>query len=160
MRHVVITGLGVVAPCGADVPAFWEAVRHGRSAIGPIASFSTEDLEVTIAAEVKAFADAPVFARRAVPMDRFAQFGLAAAREAIADAGIVFDRDLAARTATIVGTAVGGQHAQEENYRRLYGQANGRVHPFVVPRIMANAAASVITMAHGLTGPTFAVSSA
>ncbi|MFQ5972198.1 MAG: beta-ketoacyl-[acyl-carrier-protein] synthase family protein [Alphaproteobacteria bacterium] len=161
MRGVAVTGLGAVSACGNDAAALWGAVHDGRSGIGPIAGFDTADLRIRIAGEVKGFDPETHFdPAHAAVMDRFAQFGVVAARAAISDAGLAFDERARARTATVIGTAVGGQHAQETNYLRLYGKKSSRVHPFVVPRIMANSAASHITMEFGFTGPAFAVTSA
>jgi len=93
-------------------------------------------------------------------MDRVAQFGVVAAREAIAQSGLAFDEELAQRTATIIGTAVGGQTTQDENYVKLYRQGARRLPPFAIPRLMVNAACSQISMHCGLQGPAFTVASA
>ncbi len=161
MRRVVVTGLGVVSALGHTTAAFWSALRAGRSGIGPITAIPSDDLNVKIAAEVKDFDPGDHFAgNRAALLDRFAQFGLVAAREAVAHSGLDFAGGLGARTATIIGTGVGGQNTQDDNYRRLYGERARRLHPFTIPRLMVNAACSHITMEHGLTGPAYAIASA
>ena len=161
MNRVVITGMGVVSPVGCDLEAYWHALVEGRSGIGPITSIPTERLNIRIGAEVKNYVPEKNFDSRAVPLlDRFAQFAVIAARNAVADSGLVFGEELAQETATIVGTGVGGQHTLDDGYYRLYGQNAARLHPFTIPRLMVNAGASQISMDLGLRGPTFAVASA
>ena len=161
MKRVVITGMGVVSPVGNDIDKYWDALVEGRSGIGPITSIPTERLNVRIVAEVKNHKPEQHFDVRALPLlDRFAQFAVIAARQAVADSGIVFGEELSRATATIVGTGVGGQHTLDDGYYRLYGQNAARLHPFTIPRLMVNAGASHITMDLGLRGPTFAVASA
>jgi len=160
-RSVVVTGMGVVSPMGLTLERFWAALTAGRSAIGPITTVPTERLFVKIAAEVKDFDPATCIDPKQLPyMDRFAQFALAAAIDAVRDAGLEFDDALRARTATLIGTGIGGQVAQDDNYRRLYQDNAQRFHPFVVPRVMTNSAASHICIQFGLTGPSFAIASA
>ena len=161
MRRVAVTGIGTISALGHSWPEFRRALAAGRSGIGPLSLVPSDDLVVKIAAEVANYDPATHFDEgRLGLLDRFAQFGLIAAREAIADAGIVFADGLGARTATIVGTGVGGQSTQDESYLRLYGEKARRLHPLTIPRLMVNAAASAITMEFGLTGPAFAVASA
>ena len=161
MRRVAITGIGSISALGQSDAAFRQALRAGRPGIGPLALVPTEELAVKIGAEVEGFDPAAHFEPDHVALlDRFAQFGLIAARQAVTDAGIAFDEALAARTATIVGSGVGGQTTQDDNYFKLYGQKARRLHPFTIPRLMVNAAASAITMELGLTGPAFTVASA
>ncbi len=160
-HRVVITGYGCISPLGPDAETTWQAMREGRSAIGPIANIPTDILNVRIAAEVKAFEPARHFdAKQSVLMDRFAQFALVAAREAIAHSGLSFEGERAERTAAIIGTSVGGQVAIDDSYRKLYGERVPRVHPLTIPRFMVNAAPSHITMEFGITGPAFSVASA
>jgi nodulation protein E len=161
VRRVVITGIGSISALGRGEPEFRQALRAGRPGIGPLSLVPSDDLAVKIGAEVADYDPAAHFEPDQVALlDRFAQFGLIAAREAVADAGITFAGGLAARTATLVGTGVGGQTTQDDNYLRLYGRKARRLHPFTIPRLMVNAAASAITMELGLTGPAFAVASA
>ncbi len=161
MRRVVITGIGSISALGHCDGEFRRALRAGRPGIGQLSLIPTDDLAVKIGAEVAEYDPAAHFDEsRVALLDRFAQFGLIAAREAVTDAGIAFEGGLAARTATIVGTGVGGQTTQDDNYHRLYARKARRLHPFTIPRLMVNAAASAITMELGLTGPAFAVASA
>ncbi len=161
MRSVVVTGLGAISPLGLDVPQTWAALREGRSGIGPITCMSTERLQVKIAAEVHGFEPERVLDPKQIPfMDRFTQLAVSAAGEALLDSGLELDRDVAARTATILGTSIGGQLAQDENYQRLYEQGARRLHPFVVSRVMPSASASHVSIRYGITGPSFCVTSA
>lgn len=161
MNRVVITGIGVVSPVGSDIETYWDALVEGRSGIGPLTTIPTDRLSIRIAAEVKNYVPEENFEIRAVPrLDRFAQFAVIAARNAVADAGLIFNDELAEATATIIGTGVGGQHTLDDSYYRLYGQNAAKLHPFTIPRLMVNAGASQISMDLGLRGPTFAVASA
>jgi len=161
MNRVVITGIGVVSPVGSDIETYWDALVEGRSGIGPLTTIPTDRLSVRIAAEVKNYVPEENFEIRAVSrLDRFAQFAVIAARNAVADAGLIFNDELAEATATIIGTGVGGQHTLDDSYYRLYAQNAAKLHPFTIPRLMVNAGASQISMDLGLRGPTFAVASA
>jgi nodulation protein E len=161
MNRVAITGIGVVSPVGSDLETYWDALVAGRSGIGPLTSIPTNRLSTRVAAEVKNHVPETHFEARTLPLlDRFAQFAVLAARSAVADAGLVFDDELARTCATIVGTGVGGQNTLDDSYQRLYGQNAIRLHPFTIPRLMVNAGASHISIDLGLRGPTFAVASA
>ena len=162
MARCVITGIGVIAPGGNDFPAFWQSVMTGRSAIGPLRGVPSENLTVKIAAEIADYDPAAHFeSKRLAVLDPTTQFGLIAAREAVAASGLDIARaDLAAPCATIIGTGAGGQQTQDEAYERVYGEGAKRVHPFTIPRLMLNAVASQITMEFGLHGPAFVTSSA
>jgi len=157
--RVVITGLGVVSPAGQCIRDFWSAIVAGDSAIRPITLIPTEQLTSKIAAEVADFDPSVHFEPKVLSlMDRFSQFAVVAARQAIADAGL--DGHCGLTTATIIGSGVGGQTTLDEGYKRLYGEKAARLHPFTIPRLMLNAAASQVSMDLGLGGPAFAVASA
>lgn len=161
MRRVAVTGIGVIAPGGNNGPDFWGEVSAGRSAIGELTSVPIEELFIKIGAEVKGFDPKAHFqSGQLALLDRVAQFAVVAAREAVADARLAFDRELALRTAAIVGTGVAGLHTLDDNFYRVYAKKAKRLHPFTIPKLMINAAVSHITMDLGLTGPAFSVSSA
>ncbi len=161
MRRVVVTGTGVVSALGIGYDAHIAALRAGRSGIGPIELIDTDGLTIGIAAEAKAYTGADHFSRNELTLrDRVTQMALTAAKEAVGRAGIVFDEALGPRTATVIGTSMGGQHTQDDNYRLIYRDGKPRVHPFTVPKLMANAPASWISMEHGLKGPAWTVSTA
>ncbi|MAW55891.1 MAG: beta-ACP synthase [Rhodospirillaceae bacterium] len=161
MNRVVITGLGVISAAGHNTADFWEKVKDGRSSIGEITTIPTDTLTVRIGAEVAGFQPQEHFEKRQLGMlDRFSQFGVVAAREAVADSGISFEGEAGERSASIIGSGVGGQTTLDASYWAIYGEKKTRVHPFTVPRLMINAATSHITMEHGIRGPAFSVASA
>lgn len=162
-RPIAITGIGAISPFGEGAETLWQALREGRSAIGPLRHERSAELRVRIAAQVpESFDPSQHFTERLLPMlDRTSQFALFAANEAIAQSALDFGDDaLAMRTAVVVGTGVGGETSQDEQKRRLYADNATRLHPLTIVRVMANAPASQISIAHGLRGPTFAVASA
>lgn len=161
MHRVVVTGLGVISAAGNDTPSFWQTLQAGRSMIGPIANIPADLLNIKVAAEVRDFDPAAYFAKKQLAMlDRFSQFALVAAREAVAQSGLTFEGEAAERTAAIIGSGVGGQNTLDDNYWTIYAEKKSRVHPFTVPRLMINAAASHITMEHGILGPAYCIASA
>ena len=161
MNRVVITGLGVCSPLGKNAADFAASLQAGKSAIGPISIIETEGLITKIGAQVLDFDPNAYFAENKLPLyDRCTQLALVAAREAIAQSALDFRTGLGARTATIIGSGVGGQGTQDENYQRLYLQGAKRCHPLTIPKLMINAPCCHITMEHGITGPSFVVASA
>jgi nodulation protein E len=160
MPRVVITGLGVVSPAGQSIDDFWPAIVAGKSAIRPLTLIPTAQLTSKIAGEVADFDPSAHFDDKPLSMlDRFAQFAVVAARQAVADAGLQGQCALAT-AATIIGSAAGGQTTVDEGYKRLYSDNATRVHPLTIPRWMLNAATSQVSMNLGLGGPAFAVASA
>ena len=161
MNRVVITGLGVISAAGHNAADFWNRVSKGQPSIGPITVIPTDTLNVEIGAEVAGFEPADYFDKRQLGMlDRFSQFGLVAAREAVSDSGISFDGEAGERAAAIIGSGVGGQTTLDNSYYAIYAEKKTRVHPFTVPRLMINAATSHITMEHGIKGPAYSIASA
>ena len=162
MTHrVVVTGWGVVSPIGQTAADFWANLSKGVSGIADITLFPSDDLANKAVAEVKNFDPQKHFKEgQLVTLDRVAQFAVVAAREAIAQSGLTFGGGLSERAATIIGTGAGGQTTQDDNYKRVYRDKAKRLHPLTIPKLMANAAASQISMDCGLRGPAFAVASA
>jgi len=162
VSRVVVTGLGAVTPLGHTVTSYWENLKAGVSGLGPVTLASMpEGLTQKVVAEVKDFDPLKHFPERQLStLDRVSQFAVVAAREAIAQAGITFDMPLSVRTATIVGTGAGGMTTQDDSFRRIYLEKRSRVFPLTIPKLMANAPASQISMACGLRGPAFVVASA
>ncbi len=162
VNRVVVTGLGAVTPLGHDTAAYWEKLKAGASGLGPITlTPANEELTQKVAAEVKNFDPLKHFPERQLStLDRVSQFAIVAAREALAQSGIVFDMPLSVRTATILGTGVGGQTTHDDSFRRVYLERRTRVFPLTIPKLMVNAPASQVSMACGLRGPAFAVASA
>ncbi|MGH1459163.1 MAG: beta-ketoacyl-[acyl-carrier-protein] synthase family protein [Paracoccaceae bacterium] len=161
MKRVVITGAGTINALGHNVPETLEAMREGRCGIGALEFRDVERLAITIGGQVKGFEAEGRFNRQQMSLyDRFTQFTLEAAKEAITQSGLEFVGDLAARSGVVLGTAGGGVSTWDDNYRAVYEEGKNRVHPFVVPKLMNNAAASHVSMEYNLKGPSFTVSTA
>lgn len=160
-RRVAVTGLGVISALGHNLAEFWNALREGRPGIATIEAVDTSSLRFHNGAEVRGYDAGQHFdPSRMGVLDRFAQFALLAAREAIRDAGITISDPLRERTAIVSGSCVGGQSTQDAGFVELYQHDQPRVHPLTIPRIMANAGASHISMELGITGPAFTISTA
>lgn len=161
MKRVVITGAGTINALGHDVPSTLEAMREGRCGIGPLEIRDVDRLSIKIGGQVRAYDPSTAFNRQQIALyDRYTQFALLAAEQAIAQSGLRFLGDLAADSGVILGTSGGGLTTQDENYRTVYEEGKNRVHPFVVPKLMNNAAAAHISMVHNLKGPSFTVATA
>ena len=160
-RRVAVTGLGVVSALGVGREAHLAGLAEGRSGIGPITRIDPERLMVRIAAEARDYDGAGRFTRQELTLyDRVTQMALTAADEAVAQSGLAFDEALGLRTATIIATAMGGLHTLDENYHAVYAEDKNRVHPFIIPKLMANAPVSQVSMRYGLQGPAWSVSTA
>jgi 3-oxoacyl-[acyl-carrier-protein] synthase II len=160
-RRVVITGLGTVNPLAHDVPAYWKALLAGRSGIGPITLLDSTAFKVHFAGEVKDFRPEPVINSKEVRrMDRFAQFGLFAALEAVKDSGIDFAKEDPFRCGVIIGSGIGGLTELEEQHSIYIHKGPSRIGPFVVPKMIANAASGHVSIHFGLMGPNTAIATA
>jgi len=161
VKRVVITGAGTINALGHSVAQTLEAMREGRCGIGALEFQDVERLAIRIGGQVKGFEPEDCFNRQQLALyDRFTQFTLIAAREAIAQAGLEFSGDLARCAGVVLGNSGGGMTTLDENYRSVYEAGKNRVHPFVVPKLMNNAAASHVSMEFNLKGPSFTVSTA
>ena len=161
MRRVAITGVGAICALGRNAAEFAESLRQGRPGIGPIESTDTSQMRFQNGAEVKGYSHQPYFDdRRADFMDRFAQFAVIAAREAAADSGVEWTPELRENAAIVTGSCVGGQSTEDIGFHELYKLGHNRVHPLTIPKTMANAGASHISMEFGITGPSFTISTA
>ena len=159
--RVVITGAGTINPLGHDVAATFDAMRNGRCGIGPLDIRDVDRLSIQIGGQVRDYDETTHFNRQQIALyDRFTQFTLLAARQAIAQAGLLFAGDLADQSGVILGTSGGGLNTQDENYRVVYEEGKNRVHPFIVPKLMNNAAVSQVSMEFNLRGPSFTVATA
>jgi nodulation protein E len=157
----VITGVGVVSALGNNADEFWSAVSAGRSGIGPITKADTSTIRFKNAAEVKGFDEKEHFDEKALLwLDPFAHFGIVSAREAVADSGIEFTDKLRERGGVITGSCLGGKTTENDLYYNLYVEKRERFPPVAIPRAMANAVASHVSMEFGLTGATFTTSTA
>ena len=161
MKRVVISGAGTVNPLGADVAATYSALQEGRCGIGPLQFRDVDRLSIKIGAQVQGFDPEVHFSRQELVLyDRFTQFTLIAARNAVTQSGLTFDGDLALSAGVVLGTAAGGVTTWDDAYHSVYADGKNRVHPFVVPRLMNNAGAAHLSIQHGLQGPSFSVSTA
>lgn len=161
MKRVVITGAGTINALGHSVEDTMKAMAEGQCGIGPLAFRDVERLSIQIGGQVRGFEAEGRYNRQQMSLyDRFTQFTLAAAAEAIAQSGMTFSGETAAKSGVVLGTAGGGVSTWDDNYRAVYEDGKNRVHPFVVPKLMNNAAASHVSMEYNLKGPSFTVSTA
>lgn len=160
-RRVAITGLGAITPVGGDVASFWESLAAGRGGIRPIETVDCSRLRFANGAEVPGYDPERHFTEKDLALlDRFAQFALIAAREALAAAAVEWSQRLRDRTAVVTGSCLGGKITEDQVFAGVYGAEARRTHPFSIPRAMANAAASQIAMEIGSRGPAYTVSTA
>ncbi|WP_281841746.1 beta-ketoacyl-[acyl-carrier-protein] synthase family protein [Sinisalibacter aestuarii] len=161
MRRVVITGAGTVNALGASVAETMAAMKEGRCGIGPLDFPDVDRLTIRIGAQIRDYDPEAHFNRQQIALyDRFTQFALLSAREALGQSGLSFSGALADRSGVILGNSGGGLGTLDDNYRTVYEEGKNRVHPFVVPKLMNNAAASQVSMEWNLRGPSFTVASA
>ncbi len=161
MERVVITGAGTINALGGNVAETMVAFQEGRCGIGPLEFRDVDRLMIKIGGQVRGYDETAHFNRQQIALyDKFTQFTLLAAREAIGQAGLSFSGELSMKTGVVLGTAAGGMNTWDDNYRAVYEGGKNRVHPFVVPKLMNNAAASHVSMEYNLKGPSFTVSTA
>ncbi len=161
MKRVVITGQGAISSLGQSATTTMEGMREGRLGISDLMIKDMDRLSVKIGGQIHGFDEADHFSRQELVLyDRFTQFALLSAKEAMTQSGLKISDRLSLRSGVILGTAGGGLHTQDENYRSVYEAGKNRVHPFVVPRLMNNAAASHVSMAYSLQGPSYTVATA
>ncbi len=161
MRRVAVTGIGVVCAVGNNRCQFQRALNEGRCGIGGIASTAGTDLRFRNGAEIKDFSVEDHFSLKEADMiDRFAQLAVVAAREAAAQSGIEWTPDLRENAGIVTGSCVGGQNTENQGFYDVYKMGKSRVHPMTIPKTMANAGASAISLEFGITGPAFTISTA
>ncbi|MWC27005.1 beta-ketoacyl-ACP synthase II [Paenibacillus sp. MMS18-CY102] len=157
MERAVVTGMGVISPLGNEVSEMWERLKRGESGIRRIETFDTERFKTRIAGTISDFDAEGRFGRKeARKMDRFVQFALAAAEQAVEDAGLSFDDIDRERVGVYVGSGIGGLNTLLEQDGILRGRGPERVSPLLVPMMIANMAAATISIRFGTTGPTLA----
>ncbi|ATG46793.1 beta-ketoacyl-[acyl-carrier-protein] synthase family protein [Celeribacter ethanolicus] len=161
MRRVVITGAGTVNALGLDVPSTLKAMAEGKNGISELQFRDVDRLSIKIGGQIHDWDAEGRFNRQQMALyDRFTQFTLVAAQQAISQSGLEFVGDLALRSGVVLGTSGGGLTTQDDNYRMVYEEGKNRVHPFVVPKLMNNAATSHVSMEYNLKGPCFTVATA
>lgn len=159
-RRVAITGIGVVSPVGIGREQMWDNVVAGRSGAGPITLFDTADFAVRMACEVSDFTPGDFMDRKSARrMDRYAQLAVAAARLAVADAGLTIDRD-GEGIGAIIGNGGGGSGSREEQHRLMRDRGVDRISPFSIPMSVPNMGAGQVSLELGLRGPVMAVCTA
>jgi nodulation protein E len=160
-RRVVVTGIGVVSAIGLDRESFWASLKEGRSGIRPMLSVPPGELRFGNAAEIPEFDATRYFDPKEVGfLDPFAQYGVVAGREAIADAGVEWTPELRENSAIVTGSALGGKSTEDEGYKQYYALKSTRFNPLTIPRAMANAVASRLTLELGVTGPAYTMATA
>ena len=152
-RRVVITGMGAITPIGNSVEEFWNSIKEGKTGFGPITYFDTADYRCKLAAEVKDFDPTQYMDKKSARrMEQFCQFAVAAAGQAIADAGLIMEQEDPYMVGCSVGSGIGSLQAMEREYDRLKEKGPGRVGPMLVPLMISNMAAGNVSIAYGLKG--------
>lgn len=160
-KRVVVTGIGAVTPLGLSIQESWENAKKGRSGIAKITRFDASAFDVNFAGEVKGFNPELYIDKKEVKkMDLFIQYSLASAKMALDMANLQITEELAPRAGCIIGVGMGGLPGIEEQYSRFLEKGPGRVSPFFIPMVITNLAAGHVSIAHGLKGPNYSVTSA
>jgi 3-oxoacyl-[acyl-carrier-protein] synthase II len=154
LHRVVITGMGTVNPLGNDVPTSWNALLKGVSGVAPLVGFETEDLAVRFGAQIKGFDPETVLEKKeARRYDKFLQFSMAAAVEAMTDSGWTVPAERAERTGVLIGTGIAGLQTMYDNCEALANRGPRKISAFFVPYAIANMASGVVSMRYGARGP-------
>jgi len=161
-RRVVVTGLGLVTPVGHDVDTFWRNLVGGQCGVDRITAFDASAFDTQIAAEVKNFNPAPAFPspKEVRRTDRFSQFGVHAAWQALKDCGIELDKADRDEIGVFIGSGIGGLSTTSEQHKILLERGPSRLSPFMIPMLILNMASGLFSMFHKLRGPNFATCSA
>jgi 3-oxoacyl-[acyl-carrier-protein] synthase II len=160
-NRVVITGLGTVTPVGCDKKEFWLAVSQGKSGIKPIKGFDTTDFDVRFAGEVQDFDPSFWFDQKQIRrLDPFVQYAFAASKMAVDDSGLDFAKEDPTRVGVIIGSGMGGLQELEAQHTVLMQRGPSRISPFMITKLMINAASGYVAIHYGLRGPNLGVVSA
>ncbi|HBU08818.1 MAG: beta-ketoacyl-[acyl-carrier-protein] synthase II [Omnitrophica WOR_2 bacterium RIFOXYC2_FULL_45_15] len=160
-RRIVITGLGVISPVENDVESFWQALLAGKSGIGPITTFDSSAFDSQIAGEVKSFDPLKYMdSKEAKRMEKFAQFAVAASRQAVSDAKLDLSRENTERIGVLIGCGIGSLRIVEQEYKTYLEKGPSRITPFMVPLMIVNEAAGQVSILLGLKGPNSCVTTA
>lgn len=162
MNRVVISGLGVISPVGNNIASFWSSLKEGKSGVGPLTSFDVKEFDSRIAAEVKKFDPAlyDLSSKDIKRMEKFVQYGVAAAKQAIVDAGLDLTKEDCSRVGVVVGSGIGSLHIMEEQYKVILDKGPSRITPFLIPRLIVNEAAGQISISFRVKGPNSCVATA
>lgn len=157
-RRVVVTGIGLVTPCGIGTDNVWNNILSGKSGIGPITRFNTDRFDTKFAGEVKDFNPEDYIQPKEVKkMDLFIHYALAAAHIAVKDAGLDMGKEDPERVGVVVGTGLGGLPTIEKYHSVLLERGPGRITPFFIPMLIANEAPGHIAIQHGMKGPNLCI---
>ena len=160
-NRVLITGLGILSPIGNDTQQFWDHLLAGCSGAGPITRFDATQYDTRFACEVKNFStDGVIDRKEAKRMDRFVQFAVVAAHQAVQDAGLDLNTIDLRRAGVIIGSGIGGMETFEEQHSALVAKGPRRVSPFFIPMMIVDMAAGQVSIQLGFKGPNFATVSA
>jgi nodulation protein E len=160
-RRVAVTGVGSISALGNSAAEFWSACRSGLSGIAPLAGLELTGIRFQNGAQARSFQPSLHFDdKQLIPLDRFAQLAIVAAREALAQSQLELSPDERTRAAIVTGSCYGGKTSEDAGFSALYRDAQPRVHPMTIPRLMANAGASALTLELGWQGPVWTVSTA
>jgi 3-oxoacyl-[acyl-carrier-protein] synthase II len=160
-KRVVVTGIGAVTPLGLSIQESWENAKKGKSGIAKITHFDTAGFDVTFAGEVKNFnPDLYIDKKELKKMDLFIQYSMAASAQALEQAKLEITPEIGDRAGCIIGVGMGGLPGIEEQHSRCLTKGPGRISPFFIPMVITNLAAGQVSIAHGLKGPNYSVTSA
>lgn len=161
-KRVVVTGLGVISPVGSDIKTFWQALKDGKSGVGPLTNFDTTGFDSRIAGEVKVFNPAlyGISAKDTKRMDRFVQFAVASTNQAIVDSGLDLVNEDKNRIGVVVGSGIGGLDIIEREHNVFLQRGPSRLSPFLIPMLIVNEAAGQVAITFGLKGPNSCVATA
>ena len=168
LRRVAVTGAGVVSTLGCDLDSFWSGLTAGKSGVGPIRRFDVREFKVGFGGELSTFdpenhldLSTPALTKKDLKrMDRFVVFGLVAAEQAVNQSGLDLTSGDPYRHGVLVGSGIGGLNEIEDQHSTLYGKGPSRVSPFMIPKLMVNAASGNISVRYGLKGPNSAIATA
>ena len=160
-RRVVVTGMGVVSPVGSDVKTFWDNLAAGKSGITKLSIIDPEPYPSKIAGQVLDFDPSPyIDSKEARRMDRFTQFAVSAAVQAVTDSGLDPESEDPSKVGVIIGSGIGGMKTFEDQYRTLLDKGAGRVSPFFIPMLISDISSGIVSIRYNAQGPNYSVSSA
>lgn len=161
-NRVVITGLGVISPVGNDAVTFWESLKEGKSGVGPLKSFDASNFDSRIAAEVHDFDPVKfgISSKEARHMEKFVQYAVASAQQAITDSGLDLDKENREKIGVLIGSGIGSLHCIEEQHKILLNKGPSRLSPFLIPMLIVNEASGQVGINFGLEGPNSCVATA
>jgi 3-oxoacyl-[acyl-carrier-protein] synthase II len=161
-NRIVVTGLGAITPMGNDVPSFWDALKSGKSGVGPITSFDASAFDSRIAAEVKGFDPISygISIKEARRLEKFVQYAIASSKQAIIDSGLDLEKEDKHKIGVLIGSGIGGLYTIEEQTKIYIKKGPSRLSPFLIPMLIVNEAAGHVAINFGLKGPNSCVATA